>query len=148
MELSCDRIRELLPHRYPFLLVDKVLECEPGVRTKAVKCVSLNEMHFMGHFPDMSVMPGVLILEAMAQTCGIAMLTVPGNEGKLAVLGGIKNARFKKPVVPGDVICMECSITKARDNIIFGQGTAEADGNEVCSAEFSFAVIENTNVQT
>ena len=144
MELSCDMIRELLPHSYPFLLVDKVMECEPGVRAKSIKCVSLNEMHFMGHFPEKSIMPGVLILEAMAQTCGVAMLTVPGNEGKLAVMGGIKNARFRKPVVPGDVLCMDCRITKTWNNIIFGEGTAEVSGEAVCSAEFSFAIIEKT----
>ena len=144
MELSCDEVRALLPHRYPFLLVDKVLDCEPGLRAKAVKCVSLNEMHFMGHFPGKSIMPGVLILEALAQTCGLAMLTVPGNEGKLAVLGGIKNARFKRPVVPGDVLCMECRITKTWGNIVFGQGTAEVSGEVACSAEFSFAIVENT----
>ena len=104
MRLNSNQIAEILPHRYPFALVDRIDECEPGVRAKGVKCVSVNEQIFCGHFPQAHVMPGVLILEAMAQVGAVAILTCPEDRGKLVLFGGVKNARFKRKVVPGDVL--------------------------------------------
>ena len=114
MQLSNKEIQEILPHRYPFLLVDKIVECEPGNYAKGIKCVSANEMHFLGHFPGHPVMPGVLIIEALAQVGAVALLTEEENKGKLAFFGGIKNARFKKQVEPGDVLELECKLTSSR----------------------------------
>ena len=96
MELNIDQIEAILPHRYPFLLVDRITECVPGESAKGVKCVTANEPFFQGHFPGFKVMPGVLIIEALAQVGAVAILTEPGSEGKLALFGGIKNARFKR----------------------------------------------------
>lgn len=141
MEMNCDTIRQILPHRYPFLLIDRITDYEPGKWAKSVKCVSSNEMYFMGHFPERSVMPGVLILEAMAQTGGIAILTLPENGGKLVFLGGIKNARFKTPVTPGDVLEMEMEITRCWGSVGMGKGTAMVAGEVVCAAEFTFAIM-------
>ncbi len=90
MELNSNQIQEIIPHRYPFLLVDKITELEPGVKAKGIKCVTANEMHFMGHFPQHHVMPGVLIIEAMAQVGAVAILSVEENKGKIAFFGGIK----------------------------------------------------------
>ena len=96
MELNIEQIKELIPHRYPFLLVDRITECVPGERAVGLKCVSANEPFFQGHFPEFAVMPGVLIVEALAQVGAVAILSVPENKGKLALFGAIKNARFKK----------------------------------------------------
>ena len=104
MELNIQEIMEILPHRPPFLLVDKITDCEPGVKATGIKCVTMNEPFFVGHFPGKPIMPGVLILEALAQTGAVAALSVPENKGKLAIFGGVKNARFKQPVLPGDVL--------------------------------------------
>ena len=104
MELNIEQIEALLPHRYPFLLVDRILECTPGQGAKGMKCVTANEPFFQGHFPGYKVMPGVLIIEALAQVGAVAILSVPENKGKLALFGGIKNARFKRQVRPGDVL--------------------------------------------
>ena len=104
MELNIQQIMEILPHRPPFLLVDRITDCEPGVKATGVKCVTMNEPFFVGHFPGNPIMPGVLILEALAQTGAVAALSLPENRGKLAIFGGVKNARFKQPVRPGDVL--------------------------------------------
>ena len=101
MELNSNEIQKILPHRYPFLLVDKITECVPGKSATGIKCVSANEMQFLGHFPKKHIMPGVLIVEALAQTGAVAMLTEEENKGKLALFGGIKSCRFKRQVVPG-----------------------------------------------
>ena len=142
MELSNKEIQEILPHRYPFLLVDKVTDYEPGKWAKGIKCVSANEMHFLGHFPGEPVMPGVLIIEALAQVGAIAALSLPENKGKLAFFGGIKNARFKKKVVPGDVLEMECEMTEQRGPVGFAKATAKVDGKVACTAEIMFAIGE------
>ena len=120
MELNIDQIEALLPHRYPFLLVDKITACEPGQSAKGIKCVTANEPFFQGHFPGYKVMPGVLIIEALAQVGAVAILTVPENKGKLALFGGIKNARFKQQVRPGDVLELECELTAQRGPVGFG----------------------------
>ena len=142
MELSNSQIQEILPHRYPFLLVDKVTECEPGVYAKGIKCVSANEMHFLGHFPGHPVMPGVLIIEALAQVGAVALLTEEQNKGKLAFFGGIKNARFKKQVEPGDVLTLECHLTARKGPVGFGEAKAYVDGAIAATAEISFAIGE------
>ena len=110
MELNSNQIEEILPHRYPFLMIDRITECEPGKYAKGIKCISANEMQFMGHFPNQNVMPGVLLIEALAQTGAVAILTQEENKGKIAFFGGIKNARFKKQVVPGDRVELSCEL--------------------------------------
>ena len=104
MDLNIQQIMEILPHRPPFLLVDRITGGEPGVWAQGIKCVTVNEPFFAGHFPGYHVMPGVLIMEALAQVGAVAILSLPENKGKLAFFGGIKNARFKRQVVPGDVL--------------------------------------------
>ena len=140
MELSNKEIMEILPHRYPFLLVDKVVDYEPGKWAEGIKCVSANEMQFLGHFPNEPVMPGVLIIEALAQVGAIAVLTEEENKGKLVFFGGIKNARFKKKVVPGDVLTMKCELIARKGPIGFGKAVALVDGKVVASAELTFAI--------
>lgn len=143
MELNIDQIEDLLPHRYPFLLVDKITACEPGQSAKGIKCVTANEPFFQGHFPGYKVMPGVLIIEALAQVGAVAILTVPENRGKLALFGGIKNARFKQQVRPGDVLELECELTAQRGPVGFGTATAKVNGKTVCKAELTFALTES-----
>ena len=114
MELDIEQIEALLPHRWPFLLVDRISGCVPGRSARGIKCVTANEPFFQGHFPQKHVMPGVLLIEAMAQVGGVAILALPENRGKLAFLGRVREARFKRQVVPGDVVEMECMLTKQR----------------------------------
>ncbi|SFG45417.1 3-hydroxyacyl-[acyl-carrier-protein] dehydratase [Lachnospiraceae bacterium C7] len=140
MVLNSDEIKKILPHRYPFLLVDRVLDFEPGVKAHGRKCVTANEMHFVGHFPQEQVMPGVLIIEALAQTGAIAILTEEENKGKLALFGGIKNARFKRKVIPGDVLDLHCEIVKRRGPIGIGKCEALVDGEVAATAELTFAI--------
>ncbi len=142
MVLNSNDIEKILPHRYPFLLVDKVVECTPGEYAKGIKCVSANEMQFMGHFPGQHVMPGVLIIEALAQTGAVAMLSEEENKGKTAFFGGIRKARFKQVVRPGDVLEMECTITARKGNVGIGKATAKVDGKVAVVAELSFAIMD------
>ena len=104
MELDANQIQEILPHRPPFLLVDKITDYQPGAWAKGIKAVTVNEPFFAGHFPQYHVMPGVLILEALAQVGAVAILSLPENRGKIALFGGVKQARFKRKVIPGDVL--------------------------------------------
>ena len=140
MQLSSDEIKKIIPHRYPFLLVDKITECEPGVYAKGIKCVSANELFFTGHFPEYQVMPGVLILEAMAQTGAVMILSLEENKGKTAFFAGVKDCRFKKQVVPGDVLEMTCELIKTRGPLGYGKATATVDGKIACQAEISFVI--------
>lgn len=140
MQLNSDQIQEILPHRYPFLLVDRITECEPGQSAKGIKCVTANEPFFPGHFPQHRVMPGVLIIEALAQVGGVAVLSLEENSGKLAFLAGIKNARFKRQVVPGDVLELECELTNQRAGIGFGKAVARVEGKVAAQAELTFAI--------
>lgn len=140
MQLNSNEIQQILPHRYPFLLVDKIVELEPGKSAKGIKCVSANEMQFMGHFPQMHVMPGVLIIEALAQTGACAILCEVENKGKIAFFGGIKNARFRKQVVPGDVLELSCEIISRRGPVGIGKATATVDGKVAVTAELTFAI--------
>ena len=140
MQLNCDEIKAVLPHRYPFLLVDRILECEPGVSAKGIKCVSLSEPWFQGHFPERAVMPGVLILEALAQTGAVALLTEEKNKGKLALFGGVKAARFRRPVVPGDVLTLSCEIITMKGSVGIGKAEARVGEELACSGELTFAL--------
>ena len=140
MELNIEQIQTLLPHRYPFLLVDRITECTPGQGARGIKCVTANEPFFQGHFPNYKVMPGVLIIEALAQVGAVAILSVPENRGKLALFGGIKNARFKQQVRPGDVLELECELTAQRGPVGFGTATAKVNGKTACKAELTFAL--------
>ncbi|MBQ4068540.1 MAG: 3-hydroxyacyl-ACP dehydratase FabZ [Lachnospiraceae bacterium] len=140
MELNSNQIQEILPHRYPFLLVDKVIDFEPGKWAKGIKCVSANEMQFMGHFPQKHVMPGVLIIEALAQTGAVAMLAEEENKGKIVFFGGIKKARFRKQVVPGDVLELYCEIVDKKGQVGIGTAVAKVDGEVAVNAELTFAI--------
>jgi 3-hydroxyacyl-[acyl-carrier-protein] dehydratase len=142
MELDSIQIQEILPHRYPFLLVDRIIECEPGSYAKGIKCVTANEPQFTGHFPGNPVMPGVLILEAMAQTGAVAVLTEEESKGKLVLFGGVKNARFRKPVVPGDVLEITCTLTARKGPVGFGKCVAMVGDKKAAEAEISFAVTD------
>ncbi|MCR5717366.1 MAG: 3-hydroxyacyl-ACP dehydratase FabZ [Lachnospiraceae bacterium] len=140
MELNSNQIQEILPHRYPMALVDKIVDCEPGKWAKGIKCVSVNEQIFCGHFPQKHVMPGVLLIEALAQVGAVAILTQEENKGKLAFFGGIKNARFRAQVVPGDVVELYCEMTAVKGPIGFGKAEARVNGKVAVNAELSFAI--------
>ena len=140
MELNSNQIQEILPHRYPFLLVDRITEGEPGKSAVGRKCVTANEMHFLGHFPQKHVMPGVLIIEALAQTGAVAILSKEENKGKIALFGGIKNARFKRQVIPGDVLELRCEIISVKGPVGIGKATATVDGEIAVTAELTFAI--------
>lgn len=140
MELNANEIQKILPHRPPFLLVDKITDYEPGVWAKGIKAVTVNEPFFAGHFPEYHVMPGVLILEALAQVGAVAILSMPENKGKLAFFGGIKNARFKKQVVPGDLLELSCELTAQRGPVGFGKAVAKVNGKVAAQGELTFAI--------
>lgn len=140
MEMDIKEIMEIIPHRQPFLLIDRIEELEPGKRAVGKKCVTYNEPFFNGHFPQEPVMPGVLILEAMAQVGAVAILSQPENKGKTAYFGGIDKARFKKKVVPGDVLKLELEIVKQKGPIGVGKATASVEGKVAATAEMTFAI--------
>lgn len=141
MKLSTKEIMEIIPHRQPFLLIDTIEELEPGVRAVGRKCVTYNEPFFGGHFPQEPVMPGVLIVEALAQTGAVAILSKPENRGKIAYFGAINNAKFKTKVVPGDVLSLEVEIIKEKGPIGLGRAKAvNQDGKTAVLAELTFAV--------
>lgn len=140
MQYNSNEIAQILPHRYPFALVDRIVDGEPGQWAKGIKCVSVGEPCFCGHFPQEHVMPGVLILEAMAQVGAVAVLSLPEMRGKTAYFGGVKNARFKKKVTPGDRMEMICTLVKRRGPVGIGEATATVDGEVVCTAELTFAI--------
>lgn len=140
MELSITQIQEIIPHRPPFLLVDKIIDYAPGAWAKGIKCVTMNEPFFPGHFPGHPVMPGVLIIEALAQVGAVAILSLPENQGKLAFFGGIKHARFKRQVVPGDVLELSCELTARRGSVGFGTAVARVDGKIAAQGELTFAI--------
>ena len=142
MELNIEQIKEILPHRYPFLRIDKVTDYVPGEWAEAVKCVTANEPFFQGHFPQKAIMPGVLIMEALAQTGAVAILSEEENKGKIAVFGGIKNCRFRRQVVPGDVITLRCELVNRRGTIGYGKATAMVEGEIAATGELSFVVTE------
>ena len=140
MKLTTKEIMEIIPHRQPFMLIDTIEEMEPGVRALAKKCVSYNEPFFQGHFPGEPVMPGVLIVEALAQTGAVAILSLPENKGKTAYFAAINSAKFKKKVIPGDVLMLETEIIKVKGPMGIGKATATVDGKVAVQAELTFAI--------
>ncbi|UII55706.1 3-hydroxyacyl-ACP dehydratase FabZ [Cytobacillus spongiae] len=140
--LNSNEIKEIIPHRYPFLLVDRILEIEEGQKAIGVKNVTANEEFFNGHFPGYPVMPGVLIVEALAQVGAVAMLKKEENRGRLAFFTGIDNCRFKRQVVPGDQLHLEVEMIRVRGSIGKGKGIATVDGELVCETEIMFALGE------
>ena len=141
--LQASEIAQILPHRYPFALVDRILDYEPGQWAIGRKCVSMNENFFCGHFPGQPVMPGVLILEALAQVGAVAVLAEPENKGKLALFGGVKNARFRRQVVPGDTLELNAELVTYRHSMGKANVKATVDGQVAAMGEISFAVIDN-----
>ena len=138
MLLDVNEIKKIIPHRYPFLLVDCIEELEPGVKAVGYKNVTVNAPFFQGHFPQQPVMQGVLIIEALAQVGAVAVLSLEENKGKLAFFGGIKNAKFRKQVVPGDVLKLETEIIKCKGPMGVGKAVATVNGKVAAEAEISF----------
>ena len=140
LPMYVEDIRKVLPHRYPFLLIDRVTELEPGKRAVGYKMVSVNEPHFTGHFPDYPLMPGVLMVEAMAQLGGVAVLALSEMEGKLPMFAGIDSCRFRGQVRPGDKLLLDVTIDRLRGSMGRGHGVATVDGEKVCEATILFAL--------
>lgn len=138
--LDIKEIMDIIPHRQPFLLVDRIEELEEGKRAVGKKCVSYNEPFFNGHFPTEPVMPGVLIIEALAQVGAVAMLSVPENKGKTAYFAAINSAKFKKKVVPGDVLTLEVEIIKQKGPVGVGSAKAYVDGKIAAIGELTFSI--------
>ncbi len=140
---NTQQIKEIIPHRYPFLLVDRILEVEEGKRAVGIKNVTANEEFFNGHFPNYPVMPGVLIVEALAQVSAVIMLMKDENRGKLGLFAGIDHCRFKKQVQPGDQLRLEVEITRVRGIIAKANAVATVDGEVACEAEVTFALYND-----
>ena len=138
--LTTKEIMEIIPHRHPFLLIDTIERLEPGVGAVGKKCVSGNEPFFAGHFPGNPVMPGALIIEALAQVGAVAMLSLPEMKGKTAYFAGIDKAKFRRKVLPGDVLLLETIITKVKGPVGVGRAVATVDGRKVAEAELTFAI--------
>lgn len=142
MVYNSDDIQKIIPHRYPFLLVDRIESIE-GNKIIGRKCITANEMQFLGHFPQKQVMPGVLMLEALAQTVACMLLSKEENKGKIGLFAGVNKARFKRQVVPGDVLTLECVVTKERMGIAFVDANASVDGELAVQAELMFAIDQS-----
>lgn len=140
--LNQEQIKEIIPHRDPFLLIDEVLELEPGVRAVALKHIKEDEDWFRGHFPGHPIQPGVLMIEMLAQTGAVSVLSLPENKGKIAVFAGIDKARFKQPVMPGDTLKLEVEIIKIRGPLGIGKAVATVGGKKAVTAEIMFAISE------
>jgi 3-hydroxyacyl-[acyl-carrier-protein] dehydratase len=139
--MTVNEIMKLLPHRYPFLLVDKIVDLKPGESAMGVKNVTINEPFFQGHFPGQPIMPGVLVIEAMAQVAGV-MAFSSGMEGKSVFFMSIDNAKFRRPIVPGDQVMLEIKVLKQRGNVWRFSGAATVDGKLVSEAEFTAMVTD------
>ena len=140
MLLNSNQIQEIIPHRYPFMLVDRVIELEEGVKATGIKNITANEPFFQGHFPSEHVMPGVLIIEALAQVGAIAILKKEENKGKIAYFASINNCKFRRKVIPGDTLTLSIEIVKSRSNFGVGKAIATVDGAVACEAELSFMI--------
>ncbi len=138
--LGIKEIEEIIPHRHPFLLIDCVESLIPGEKAVAYKSVSFTESHFKGHFPAEPVMPGVLIIEALAQTGAVAILSLEENKGKIAYFAAINNAKFKRKVVPGDKLRLECELIRIKGPLGVGKATATVDGEIAVQAELTFMI--------
>ena len=138
--LNIEEIKKIIPHRYPFLLIDKVVDMEVGKSCHAIKCVSNTEPWFQGHFPEHNVMPGVLLIEAMAQAGAVSILSIEENRGKIAFFSGIKNAKFRKEIVPGDMIDIYVNIIKIRKQFGVGEGKIYSNGELCVEGEISFFI--------
>jgi 3-hydroxyacyl-[acyl-carrier-protein] dehydratase len=138
--MDINEIKAIIPHRYPFLLLDRVLELDPGKKVTCRKNVTANEEFFNGHFPQEPVMPGVLIIEALAQAGAVALLSMDEFKGKTAYFGGIDKAKFRQKVVPGDTLELVCEITKVKKVAGIGHGTAYVDGKKVAEADLTFMI--------
>ena len=147
MQLNSNEIAQILPHRYPFALVDRIIDGEEGKFARGIKCVSAGEPYFCGHFPQQHVMPGVLILEAMAQVGAVLLLSEPENRGKIALFAGVNSARFKRQVIPGDVLDMTCTLVRRRGPLGVGQCEAKVDGEVVCTAELMFVIQQESRAE-
>jgi len=143
MMLNNVEIQKIIPHRYPFLLVDTIIELEPGKRAVGIKNVTANEPYFQGHFPNNPIMPGVLQVEALAQVGAVALLSMDEYKGKLAVFAGIDDVRFKRQVVPGDTLRLEIEIVSMRRSIGKGEAKAYVGDELVCKGTLMFAVTDN-----
>jgi 3-hydroxyacyl-[acyl-carrier-protein] dehydratase len=141
--LDATQIQAIIPHRYPFLLVDRIVELETGKRAVGIKNVTINESYFQGHFPDYPVMPGVLIVEALAQVGAVAVLSMEENKGKLAFFAGIDEFRFKEQVKPGDSLELEVEMTRLRGSIGKGHAVARVAGKVVAEGDLLFALSAN-----
>ena len=146
LPLDAVAIQAIIPHRHPFLLVDRIIELEAGKRAVGLKNVSMGEPFFQGHVPTYPVMPGVLIVEAMAQVGAVAMLQHPDGAGKLALFAGIDNVRFKRQVKPGDVLRLEVELGQIRRNIGTGSGVATVDGEVAAKGDFMFALVPKSQL--
>ena len=142
LTMNAQQLEALLPHRYPFALVDRILDYKPGQWAIGRKCVTRNEQFFCGHFPGQPVMPGVLLLEALAQTGAAAALSLPANAGKLALFGGVKNARFRRQVQPGDLLTLHCELTAQHGPVGMGTASAWVDGQCAVTAELTFVLTD------
>jgi len=144
MVIEADRVRDMIPHRYPFLMVDRVIDVRLDQSAVGVKNVTSNEPHFQGHFPTMAVMPGVLVVEAMAQTAGVLVVATLGAdaEGKLVYFMSVDNARFRKPVVPGDQLLLEVTKLRNRGNVWKFEGKGTVNGMVVADAIFSAMILD------
>lgn len=141
MLYDSNEIQKIIPHRYPFLLVDRIEEIT-GNQIVGTKCVTANEMQFLGHFPNKHMMPGVLMLEALAQTVAVMLLAKPENQGKIGMFAGIDKARFKRQVIPGDTLKLSCEVIKARMGIAWVKAVATVDDEIAVTAEMMFAVTD------
>ncbi|THF73125.1 3-hydroxyacyl-ACP dehydratase FabZ [Cohnella fermenti] len=140
--LNVEQIQQIIPHRPPFLLIDRILELEPGKRAVGLKNVTMNEPHFVGHFPGFPVMPGVLILEALAQVGATAILAVEANKGKIGLFAGVDEFRWRGQVVPGDTLTLEVEIVRLKGPVGKGQATAKVGDKVVAEGQLMFALTD------
>lgn len=143
LRLDSNQIANVLPHRFPLAMVDRIVDGEAGEWARGIKCVSVADPAFMGHFPQYHVMPGVLIIEALAQVAAVAMLSLPQNSGRIGFLGSVNKARFRRQVTPGDVLELECTILKQKGPVAVAEAKATVGGQLAVSAELTFALAKD-----